>query len=451
MGCDMIVALGQATVNGHTLIGLNSHRLPRQGQTLCLQKGRPFALGETLRTQHLVLPQARQVFTVLGSQPLGCWGYQHGLNEFQVAIGCSSWQSKLESANPCLTGPDLVRLALERSRNACQALELLTDLISRHGQGRFPSCPEATADHVFLIADAQEAYAVEAAGSFWAWHECHDIRAMSDLCLVRQDWQRLAPGLAGEVIAKGWWQDDGSKLDFASSLHQAAPEEKLAWKRWGRATRLLEEQNGHIDAQFIRRLLRDHFEGTANEVDPLDPLAVGQPLCQHGCGNRWATAASCVAELSGQADHPVLAWCAFGPPCHHVYFPIFLDGEMPEVFAQADALGRPDSPWWRFRQLLAMLGTNPARWAFLHDCLENLQARFDQEAEEFVLEAADWKRTDQPDKLHRLASLLMQNHLELFEAELARVQSSIGRLPAAAKLKSLEQQAAAEEVEAELS
>ncbi len=427
MGCDMIVALGQATVNGHTLFGLNSHRPPRQSQALRRLPGRAFALGETVRTQHLVLPQARHTFTVLGSQPWQTWGYQHGLNEHQVAIGCGSWQSKLECDQPGLSGPELVRLTLERSRSACQALDLLTDLIARHGQGRFPSCPAETSDHVFLIADPQEAFAVEAAGSFWALHKCQDIRAMSDLGLVRQDWQRLAPGLAKRVISSGWWGDDGSKLDFAGSLHVPVAGDTLAWKRWGRATRLLEEQNGHIDAHFVRRVLRDHFEGTATEVDPLDPAEGILPLCQHGGRSRWTTVASCGAELIGRPDQAALAWCAFGPPCCSVFFPIFLDGELPEAFVQGDAVCSPDSLWWRFQHLLELLGRNPGRWALVHDCLDTLQTRFDQEAEEFGSEAAELKRTPNLDKLRRLASLLMQNHLELFEAELGRLQHSVGR------------------------
>src|SRR5262249_41192595 len=140
MGCDMVVALGRATGNGPSLFGLNCHRPPREPQTLRLVPGRAFALGETVHTQFLELPQARQTYKVLGSQPLGLWGYQHGVNEHRVALGCAGWRSTLTCPRPGLLGADLVRLALERCRGARQAVDLITDLIERHGQGRFPGC-----------------------------------------------------------------------------------------------------------------------------------------------------------------------------------------------------------------------------------------------------------------------------------------------------------------------
>src|SRR5205085_11334862 len=85
---DMVVALAGATVDGQTVFGHNSNRPARGPQPLVRQPGRAFAAGETVRTQTLEVPQARQTFTVLGSQPDGCWGYDHGVNEHQVAVGC---------------------------------------------------------------------------------------------------------------------------------------------------------------------------------------------------------------------------------------------------------------------------------------------------------------------------------------------------------------------------
>src|SRR5262249_16931310 len=152
-------------------------------------------------------------------QPLGLWGYQHGVNEHRVALGCAGWRSTLTCPRPGLLGADLVRLALERCRGARQAVDLITDLIERHGQGRFPGCaPPAEAAHVSLVADQQEAFTVEAAGAAWAAQEIHAVRAVSDVGVIRQDWSRIAHGLAGHAIDQGWWPADGSKLDFAGTL-----------------------------------------------------------------------------------------------------------------------------------------------------------------------------------------------------------------------------------------
>src|SRR5262249_27227041 len=135
MGCDMVVALGPATVKGCTIFGHNAHHPLDASPRLFHLPGREFAAGEKVRLQHLVLPQVRQTWTILGSQPPGCWGLEHGMNEHQVAAGCATWLSKLAITGPALTGPDLVRLVLERCRSARQGLDLLTDLVTRHGQG----------------------------------------------------------------------------------------------------------------------------------------------------------------------------------------------------------------------------------------------------------------------------------------------------------------------------
>src|SRR5262249_11329255 len=138
MGGDLVAALGRATVDGHTLFGHNSTHAPRTCQALRLLPGRCFVSGEKIRTTLLELPQARQTGTVLGSQPHGRWGYQHGVNAHGVAVGRAPLRTRLAADGPGLTGTDLVRLALERARTARQAVDLLTDLVTRHGQAAEP-------------------------------------------------------------------------------------------------------------------------------------------------------------------------------------------------------------------------------------------------------------------------------------------------------------------------
>src|SRR5262249_12769181 len=133
MGCDMVVALARATAEGGTLLGHNSTRPARERQTLVRLVGRAFAPGESVRTSYLERPRVRQTFTVLGSRPAGRWGFQHGLNEHGVAVGLTSIRTRMRGEGPALTGTDLVRLALERTATARQALDLIAALTARHG------------------------------------------------------------------------------------------------------------------------------------------------------------------------------------------------------------------------------------------------------------------------------------------------------------------------------
>ena len=119
MGCDMMVALGRATVDGQTLFGMNCDH-PLSSQRLLSQvSGRAYAPGEKVRTQFLLIPEARQTYSVLGSKPDGWWGYSHGANEHGVVMGTTVLRTHLQCAEPGLTGGDLVRLTLERSAKRC--------------------------------------------------------------------------------------------------------------------------------------------------------------------------------------------------------------------------------------------------------------------------------------------------------------------------------------------
>lgn len=425
MGCDMVVALGGATATGKTLVGGNNHAPSLGCRALRRIAGREFALGETVQTQFCQLPQVRQTFTVLGCQPANSWGFEQGINEHQLAIGCADWESKLPSEQPGLTGPDLVRLILERCKNARQGFELLTSLVAKQGQGRFThASSKSTGDHIFLLVDPQEAIVVEAAGNSWASLECHEVRAVSDVALIRQDWQRIASGLADQVIAQAWWQDDGSKLDFSASLSARGRGDQEALRRWGRATFLLEQQNGRIDDTFLRNLLADHYEGTSSEMNPLR-VKGPTPLCQHASRTRdVATAFSLLAELSAAPDHVPLSWCAFGPPCVSVYLPVFLDGELPDLLTRGPAYPDLKSLWWQTHNLLNATGPDADAWGRLRQCLIAFQARIDQETDEFLSENRPLRSQDHA-AFARQAALFMQNHAEQLEAEYLRIYASL--------------------------
>jgi len=428
----MVVAMGAATATGHTFFGTNSHGPVGVCQVLALEPGRTFAHGEMVGTRHAEIPQTRQTFTVLGSRPPHAWGYRHGLNEHQLVSACADWQSKLPQAQAGLLGTDLVRLVLERCKTARQGYELLTMLVTKHGQSGSPGySTDRVSDHVFLLADPCEAYLVEAAGSSWAALECRGVRAVSDVGLIRQDWQRLSPGLAEHAITQGWWQDDGSKLDFSASLSADQVGMDSALRRWGRATLLLEKHHGSIDAAVLRHILCDHYDGTSAEIDPLAPSG-SISLCRHGGRDHpTVTAASFVAELSPEGKLPAFAWCAHGPPCAGIYLPIFLNGDLPELLSRCQETPDVNGLWWRMRALHGAFGSDTDRWAHLRSSLALLQARIDQETEDFCNEMCSLMQTGEAGALRRQTTLFMQNHVEQLEAEFQRIQGALAARTAA--------------------
>lgn len=402
MPSDMVVALGPATVGGTTLVGINRHGPARQRPLPRRFPARTCPPDETIPLPGCCLPQARQVSTVLGCQMPGAWGFTHGLNEHHVVIGCSGWQSKLDGDRGELTGPDLVRLALERSHSASHALETITDLIGRHGQSAGPSPDGNDTDHIFLIADGQEAFVIEAAGHYWAAQEVHQARAVADVALIRQDWSRLAPGLAELAIRKGLWEDGGSKLDFAGRLERLTAGEPFALKRWGRATLLLEQQNGHLDWEGMRRLLREHFDDVVLRRRPLQHQAAPQ------------LHAGFVAQASARRDSVPLAWITLGASGGELFFPVFLEGELPALLERGPQSGILT------RHLAWMSEGDARRW---HDDLGRLQQRLDQDAEQTAAELAILKQQGSHEIARRHAASFMQVQADLLDdAPTARPQ-----------------------------
>jgi hypothetical protein len=134
-----------------------------------------------------------------------------------------------------------------------------------------------------------------------------------------------------------------------------------------------------------------------------------------------ATAASLVAQLRTEPGRLPVAWCAFGPPCSSVYFPLFLHGEVPPAFRRDAPAGEGAPLWRRVVRLSERLLYDPERWVLARDSFARLQARFDLEAEEFVAEVA--ALGERGGDVSRQASLFMQHHLEQFETVFASLEA----------------------------
>jgi dipeptidase len=421
MDCDLVVALAQAGVDGQTLFGRRSNPPSERGSRLHRIAGRAFAPGEKVRTQFLELPQTRQTHAVLGCQPDCCWGYEHGVNEYQVAMGCLALAPALQCNQPGLLGTELTRLALERSPTARQAVNLLTSLVERYGQGAFPGCPAVAArDHAFLIVDPMEAYAVETTGHHWVYQEVQEVRAVTNARVIRQDWDRISHGLASYAISQGWWPDDGSKLDFAGALEQEPGLRAAALRRWGQNTLRLMEQSGHIDVGFLRHLLDEAYEESARSSGPPTVLEPGDEWDIHFPGEAGPCGpAGFIVSLTRDPARLPTTWCALGTPSSSLYFPLLLDGELPAPFTDSGQPPSTASFWTRLSRLNVQLEHDAELRMLVRDHFARLQACFDQEAEEFNVEGAALKRRGAWSDLHRQATLFMQYNWERFEGLLS--------------------------------
>jgi hypothetical protein len=286
--CDTLVALGSATASGATLFAKNSDRPPDEVQHV--RWSAPRVDDAVTRVTHLaVAAHDGPTHGCLLSVPSWCWGAEHGVNDAGVAIGNEAIYTTLDprAAPPALTGLDLVRLGLERSASAEEAVSVVTSLLERYGQGGTGHDPRGRSGpkpywSSFLLADPHHAYVVETSGREWAVERVAEVRAISNRTTI-------------------------PAFD-ARHRHPRQRVETLVDPRWHASNAVLARRPVDVDAVVAH--LRSH-----------DSCAVdGWSVCMHGADAAGTlveqTTASMVAELRAGGSR---AWVTVGAPCRHGY------------------------------------------------------------------------------------------------------------------------------------
>ena len=189
--CDTLGRLGKEC----SFFAKNSDRSPNEVQILeyhCARKG----LSGNLDCTYISIPQAQETYAVLLSRPAWMWGAEMGVNEFGLCIGNEAVFTKGAYGKTGLTGMDMVRLALERTRNAKEALELLISLLETYGQGG--NCGfdhDFYYDNAFLIMDPETLYVLETAGKQWVYKQ-HPAANISNRLSIGADGDGYSGGSA---------------------------------------------------------------------------------------------------------------------------------------------------------------------------------------------------------------------------------------------------------------
>ena len=170
--CDTMVSLTDHGV----LFAKNSDRDPNEAQVLRWYPARRHDPGTRLGCTWTEIDQVPATAAVLLSQPWWMWGAEMGANEHGVVMGNEAVFTRRTGARTpdgALLGMDLLRLGLERSTSAREAVDVVVGLLEKHGQGG--SCshehPKFTYDNSYLVADAEGAFVLETAGRHWAVEE----------------------------------------------------------------------------------------------------------------------------------------------------------------------------------------------------------------------------------------------------------------------------------------
>ncbi|MGA9725821.1 MAG: C69 family dipeptidase [Candidatus Binatus sp.] len=364
--CDTIVVLAPHTRGGATLLAKNSDRAPRECQPLAQSPRRVHREGATVHCQYLEIPQIPETAAVIGSRPFWLWGFEHGLNEYGVAIGNEAVLTREMLPSTGLLGMDLVRLGLERSKTAREATEIVGALIECYGQGGsaqfdvdFRYCGG------FIIADHADAYVLESSGRQWIARRVEDCACISNRLTI--DTGSLgSPDVESYARVRGWC-DGQSPFDFAAAYSSRnagkVKDDPLTARGRLARSRELVSRNGRRTVREMFAILRDH--GARGTIPPMGNSATRDDtptLCMHGSVS--GTTASMVAELPAPgADTIPVMWASLAAPCTSIVFPLFVAGTLPPVLAAGGEKPSADSPWWRFRKIQDLVAVAPERLA----------------------------------------------------------------------------------------
>jgi dipeptidase len=346
--CDTFLALPSATADGSVIFGKNSDREPNEAQALEYHRARTFAAGSRVKCTYLEIPQVRETHATLLCRPFWMWGAEMGANEKGVVIGNEAVFTKMPLIKSGgLTGMDLIRLALERSADAPQALETILQLLADFGQGGICGYEDKRMAYhnSFIIADPRQGWVLETAGHLWAAVRIKNCYAISNGLTIGEEYDACHPQLVETARQKGWLKK-GETFHFArcysdwlyTTFSASRPRRK-------RSVELINNQGGSLTAASAVQILRDH--GGANYRP--DSHFLGNRICAHAANkltrNATQTTGSLVAHLKPEGQTYFATGTA--APCTGIFKPIWFDKNvLPREDAPPAAEYNPESLWW---------------------------------------------------------------------------------------------------------
>lgn len=249
------------------------------------------------------IPEAPVTYSVVGN-----------MNEHQLSIGESTFggRKELETPNGVIDYGSLIYIALERTKTAREAIQVMTRLVAEHGY--------ASTGESFSIADPKETWLMEMIGkgegqkgAVWVARKLPEgyITAHANQARIRQfplndpSTTIYSPDVISFARAKGWYSGADKDFSFAdtyapfdfeaqrfsesrvwSIFRRAAPSQKLGVEYVDgsapdKRLPLWVKPDKKLSVQDTMALMRDHFDGT-----PLD-MAKDVGAGPYGAPYRW--------------------------------------------------------------------------------------------------------------------------------------------------------------------
>jgi secernin len=261
------------------------------------------------------------------------WGAEMGANEHGVVIGNEAIFSKIPAGKtPGLIGMDYLRLGLERSETARQALQVIVDLLAEYGQsGNCGYTHEFYYHNSYLIADKQEAWVLETVDRQWAAEKVRDIRSISNGLTIGREWDLASEGLVDFAIERGLCKnraDFDFRQCYSDTLYTRFAD---AARRQACSTTFLGKQKGQITVKSMVDALSYHNHAAKESWSP-DKGLLGADVCMHagfGPVRGSQSVGSMVAHIT--SDLPTYWVTGTAAPCTGIFMPVWMDSGLPDM------------------------------------------------------------------------------------------------------------------------
>lgn len=324
--CDTLAILGNHTQSGQTIFAKNSDREPNEAQVVI----RVPALkhnNKHVNCTYISVPQVNQTYEIIISKPYHMWGAEMGCNENGVAIGNEAVFTNIpkKRKNTGLTGMDMVRLTLERSKSAKEAVQWIFHWVEVYGQdacGGFEN-KNFFYDNSFLIADQNSVWKVETAGHFAVAGEIDSFCSISNGLTFERDFKLMNKPFQNLMKSS---PDTGLSFRkrFSDKIYTY-----LSYSQYRQECTIkgILHKNPAIQLSHVMDMLRSH------ETEPFYPhKASTRSVCMH------ATGLFCPNQTTGSM---VVQWRSVGKPivwvtgssfpCLSVFKPLLFGMSVPNI------------------------------------------------------------------------------------------------------------------------
>lgn len=406
--CTTVIVGREASCDGSVLLGHNEDwgAFDQALKIVPREKNRP---GDTVKiSDGQEIPRVEETFSYLWPGA-SC----NGMNEHQLVIAdnTGSCRRELFDNERGISLEEFVKFALQRAKTAREAVEIMGDMIERHGYKSY----DGTNGDIFSIADPREGWWMEVTvGGLWVARRVPENASLivanrfqiGKIDLEDRNNFLASRNLIQYAVQKNWYDPTTGAFDFAEVY--GSPDKVTAYntRREWRGSCLLSGRDlasrrsslviptKKLSFQDIMGVLRDHYEGTSYECPMMSPHQT-----QHRTICARHTDVSTVFQLRKWLPPGIggIMWFCIGMPCTGVYLPFYLGcAEFPEPYTLNTRTYDAKS----------------ASWAF--GSLQNLAEHRKKTSHAAIAIVSDhWKRCEKD--TFAMQSIVEKNALELYE------------------------------------